>query len=129
MCWSPSRRVTPGRPSPADLRLGRGARDALFIDASSLFFILSYREVSPHFRRPAQDAASSFCFVSSLIRLLRRLVDERLVNVGNHTTAGDGGLDQGVELLVATDGELEVTGRDALHLLSAGSWMEGNGGG
>ena len=36
--------------------------------------------------------------------------------MGNHTTASDGGLDQGIELLVAADGELEVTGSDSLHL-------------
>jgi len=38
------------------------------------------------------------------------------VDVGDHTTTGDGRLDQGVELLVTADGELEVAGRDALDL-------------
>jgi hypothetical protein len=51
-----------------------------------------------------------------LIGLLGGLVDERLVDVGDHTTTGDGRLDQGVELLVTADGELEVAGRDALDL-------------
>jgi hypothetical protein len=38
------------------------------------------------------------------------------VDVGDHTTTGDGRLDEGVELLVTADGELEVAGRDALDL-------------
>jgi len=56
-----------------------------------------------------------------LIGLLGGLVDERLVDVGDHTTTGDGRLDQGVELLVTADGELEVAGRDALDLWVFGS--------
>jgi len=44
------------------------------------------------------------------------LVDEGLVDVRDDTTPGDGGLDEGVELLVTADRELEVAGRDALHL-------------
>lgn len=32
------------------------------------------------------------------------------------TTEGDGGADQGVELLVTTDGKLQVAGRDTLDL-------------
>ncbi len=38
------------------------------------------------------------------------------MDVGNDSTTGDGGLDEGVELLVTTDGELKVTGGDTLHL-------------
>jgi hypothetical protein len=38
------------------------------------------------------------------------------VDVGDDTTTGDGGLDEGVELLVTTDGELEMAGRDTLDL-------------
>lgn len=33
-----------------------------------------------------------------------------------HTTEGDGGTDQGVELLVTADGELQVARRDTLDL-------------
>ena len=43
------------------------------------------------------------------------------MDVGDDTTAGDGRLDEGVELLVTADGELEVAGRDALDL----EWVEG----
>ena len=36
------------------------------------------------------------------------------MDVGKHTTTGDGGLDKQVKLFVTTDGELKVTGRDTL---------------
>jgi len=48
--------------------------------------------------------------------LLAGLVDERLVDVRDDAAARDGGLDQGVQLLVTADGELQVAGRDALDL-------------
>lgn len=38
------------------------------------------------------------------------------MDVGDHTTAGDGGFDEGVELLVTADSQLEVAGGDALDL-------------
>lgn len=43
------------------------------------------------------------------------LADEWLVYVGDDTAAGDGGLDEAVQLLVSSDGELQVPGGDALH--------------
>jgi hypothetical protein len=63
-----------------------------------------------------REAQTRSSFADDLIGLLGGLVDEGLVDVGDHTTAGDGRLDQGVELLVTADGELEVAGRDALDL-------------
>ena len=44
------------------------------------------------------------------------LADERLVDVGDDSTASNGGLDQSVQLLVSPDGELEMSGGDSLHL-------------
>jgi len=44
------------------------------------------------------------------------LADQRLVDVRDHTAAGNGGLDEGVQLFVSPDGELQVTGGDTLHL-------------
>jgi len=44
------------------------------------------------------------------------LVDQRLVDVRDHAAASNGGLDERVELLVATNGELQVPRSDALHL-------------
>jgi len=38
------------------------------------------------------------------------------VDVRDDTTSGDRGLDEGVELLVTADRELQVPGRDTLHL-------------
>ena len=38
------------------------------------------------------------------------------MDVWDDTTAGDGGLDEGIELLVTTDGELQVARGDALDL-------------
>jgi hypothetical protein len=46
---------------------------------------------------------------------LGALVDEGLVDVRDDAATSDGGLDEGVELLVATDGELKMARRDALH--------------
>ena len=48
--------------------------------------------------------------------LLVGLNDQGLVDVRDHTTAGDGGLDQRVELLVASDGEQQVSRSDSLDL-------------
>ena len=36
--------------------------------------------------------------------------------MGDNTTTGNGSLDQGVELLVTSDGEQQVSGCDSLHL-------------
>ena len=38
-----------------------------------------------------------------------------------HTTESDGGADQGIELLITTNGELKVAGRDTLDLKILGS--------
>ena len=61
-----------------------------------------------------------------MVRLLGRLSlsllsDERLVDVGDDTSSGDGGLDEGVQLLVTSDGQLQVAGGDTLHLQVLGS--------
>ena len=37
------------------------------------------------------------------------------MDVRDDATAGDGGLDQGVQLLVSSDGQLQVAGGDTLH--------------
>ena len=38
------------------------------------------------------------------------------MDVGDDSTASDGGLDQSIQLLVSPDGELEMSGGDSLHL-------------
>lgn len=47
---------------------------------------------------------------------LGRLHDQSLVDVRDHTAASDGRFDEGVELFVAADGELQMAGSDALDL-------------
>jgi len=44
------------------------------------------------------------------------LADQGLVDVRDHAASGNGGLDEGVQLFVSSDGELQVTGGDTLHL-------------
>lgn len=51
-----------------------------------------------------------------LALLLFDLEQQGAVDAGEDTTKGDGGADEGVELLVTTDGELQVAGRDTLDL-------------
>jgi len=52
---------------------------------------------------------------------LALLADERLVDVGDDTAAGDGGLNQRVQLLVTSDGQLKMSGGDPLDLEILGS--------
>lgn len=47
---------------------------------------------------------------------LSGLHDEGLVDVGDDTTASDSGLDEGIELFVTADSQLQVARGDALHL-------------
>lgn len=44
--------------------------------------------------------------------------------MGQDTTKGDGGTDQGVELFVTTDGELQVAGRDTLDFEILGGILQ-----
>ena len=44
------------------------------------------------------------------------LVDERLVDVRNDTTSGNGSLDESIQLFVTPNGQLQVTRRDTLDL-------------
>jgi hypothetical protein len=44
--------------------------------------------------------------------------------VGQDTTKGDGGADQGVEFFIATDGKLEVARRDSLDLEILGGVLQ-----
>ena len=48
--------------------------------------------------------------------LLVGLNDQGLVDVRDHTTTSNGGLDERVKLLVAADSELQVARSDSLHL-------------
>ena len=61
---------------------------------------------------------------SLLLLLLLDLEQQRAVDVRQDTTEGDGGTDEGVELLVTTNGELQVAGRDTLNLEILGSVLK-----
>lgn len=50
------------------------------------------------------------------MRLLGGLLDQRLVDMWDDTTTGDGSLDEGVQLLVTADGQLQMAGGHTLHL-------------
>jgi len=56
-----------------------------------------------------------------VLLLLLNLQQQSAVDVWQDTTKGDGGTDQSVELLVTTDGELQVAGSDTLDLEILGS--------
>ena len=73
---------------------------------------------TPKVERREHDSphATSQKTLSSLALALLVLRQQHLVDVRAHTTTGNGGLDESVELLVATDGELQVTRVDALDL-------------
>jgi len=50
-----------------------------------------------------------------LLLLPLGLVDKGLVDVRDHTTSGDGSLDELVKLLISTNSKLKVTRSDTLH--------------
>ena len=53
-------------------------------------------------------------YVSS--RFFVALHDQGLVDVGDHTTASNGSLDERIKFFVAANGQLQVAWRDSLHL-------------
>jgi len=89
-------------------------------------FVLYPHRSHTHQGRGEPKCALITTFLKNPISLLlASLVDERLVDVGDDAAARDGGLDQGVQLLVTPDGQLQVAGRDALDLrgrTSVGWW-------
>merc|ERR1711990_925267 len=57
----------------------------------------------------------SFRWISLFSGRSLLLANERLVDVRNNTSSGDGGLDQAVQLFVSSDGELQMARCDTLH--------------
>lgn len=62
---------------------------------------------------------------SLCLLLLLDLEQQSTVDVWQHTTERDGGADESVKLLVATDSELKVARRNTLHLEILGSILGG----
>jgi len=52
-------------------------------------------------QQPMQAVSGAKCVEFCSLGLLGCLKDESLVDVGDHTTASNSGLDQGVELFIA----------------------------
>lgn len=48
--------------------------------------------------------------------LLSSLVDQTLVDVWNDTSSGNGSLNKGIQLLISSDGELQMPWCNSLHL-------------
>ena len=71
-----------------------------------------------------KPAEAGLCLHSLVLLLLLDLEQQGTVDVGQDTTEGDGGADEGVELLVTADGELEMTRRDTLDLEILGGVLE-----
>lgn len=59
--------------------------------------------------------------LSLRLLLLLNLEQQGAVDVWQDTTKGDGGANKGIELLVTTDGELQVAGGNTLDLEVLGS--------
>lgn len=67
-------------------------------------------------QQPMQAVSGALCVVRCSLGLLGCLKDECLMNVRDDTTASNGGLDQGVELFISSDGELQMSRSNSLHL-------------
>lgn len=66
----------------------------------------------------AWPSIQDFCSLQLRLALLLllHLQEQGAVDAGQDTTEGDGGTDEGIQLLVTTDGELQVTRGDTLDL-------------
>lgn len=62
--------------------------------------------------------------LSILLLLLFDLQQQRAVDVWQNSSKGDGGTDEGVELFVSTNGELEMAGSDTLDFEILGSILD-----
>lgn len=62
--------------------------------------------------------------LGSLLLLLLDLQQQCTVDVREHTTKGDGGSDERVQLLVSTDGQLQVAGSDTLDFQILGGVLQ-----
>lgn len=63
-----------------------------------------------------QAVSGARCVDFYSLGLLGCLKDESLVDVRDHTTASNSGLDQGVELLITSNSKLQMSRSNSLHL-------------
>lgn len=78
-------------------------------------------EISTQISLKSKHGAVVLCLGGLGLLLLLDLEEESAVDVGQDTSEGDGGADQGIEFFVATDGQLEMAGCDTLDLEVLGS--------
>lgn len=78
------------------------------------------KEIQDNIRnvRDVEFSVQLFCLslLSLGLLLLLHLEQKGAVDVGEDTTEGDCGADQGIELLITTDSKLEMAGSDTLDL-------------
>ena len=67
-------------------------------------------------QQPMQAVTGARCVDFYSLGLLGCLKDESLVDVRDHTTASNSGLDQGVELLITSNSKLQMSRSNSLHL-------------
>lgn len=67
-------------------------------------------------QQPMQAVSGARCVDFYSLGLLGCLKDESLVDVRDHTTASNSGLDQGVELLITSNSKLQMSRSNSLHL-------------
>ena len=67
-------------------------------------------------QQPMQEISGARCVDFYSLGLLGCLKDESLVDVRDHTTASNSGLDQGVKLFITSNSELQMSRSNSLHL-------------
>lgn len=67
-------------------------------------------------QRDVIKGKTRLCLNLLVLLLLLNLEQQGAVDVWQDTTKGNGGADQGIELLVTTDGKLKMSGGDTLDL-------------
>jgi hypothetical protein len=98
-------------------KLGAGHFKLIYDDVSRSVFQVFFEIISKDYFNGEQNVVGVVVDPFLLGRLsLSLLADERLVDVGDDSSSGDGGLDERVQLFVSSDGELQVARGDSLHL-------------
>ena len=67
-------------------------------------------------QQPMQAVSGARCVDFYSLGLLGCLKDESLVDVRDHTTSSNSGLDQGVKLFITSNSELQMSRSNSLHL-------------
>jgi len=111
--WTPTHKIK--RPWPVSHPKGNSKYARTLIDVKKLFI--------PHRRSWFSELQTCLLEDSLLesVELLATLGQQWLVDVWDHTSSGNGSLDQWVQLLVSSDGQLQVSWSNSLDLEILGS--------